>query len=68
MSKRNLAIDPKKVTVSKDAEGTLKVTAPITSQEHGTEGTFTFTLTADMRLRLLWDGTGLADFQAWSTQ
>lgn len=68
MSKRNLAIDPQKVVVTKDAAGTLRVTAPITSAEYGTEGTFTFTLTADMRLRLLWDGTGLAGFSAWSTQ
>lgn len=68
MSKRNLAIDPKRVTITKSADGTLTVSAPITSAEYGTEGTFTFTLTADMRLRLLWDGTGLAGFSAWSTQ
>lgn len=68
VSKRNLAINPRDVTVSKSEDGTLTVTARITSAEYGTEGTFTFTLTADMQLRLLWDGTGLADFQAWSTQ
>lgn len=67
-TKRNLTIAPKDVTVSKDADGTMKVTARITSVEHGTEGTFTFTLTADMALRLLWDGVGLSAFEAWSTQ
>lgn len=65
---RSLAINPRDVDVTKDADGTLTVSAPITSEEHGTEGTFTFTLTADMRLRLLWDGTGLTAFEAWSTQ
>lgn len=65
---RNLSIDPKKVTVTKSDDGTLTVSAPIASAEHGTEGTFTFTLTADMRLRLLWDGVGLSSFSAWSTQ
>lgn len=66
--KRNLAINPRDVDITKGADGTLTVTAPITSSEHGTEGTFTFTLTADMRLRLQWDGVGLAGFEAWSTQ
>lgn len=68
MSSRNLSLRPQDVTVSKSADGTITVSAPITSAEYGTEGTFTFELTADMRLRLLWDGVGLTDFQAWSTQ
>lgn len=67
-SKRTLALDPKEVTITTSYDGTLTVTAPITSEQYGTEGTFTFTLTADMRLELLWDGVGLSDFRAWSTQ
>lgn len=65
---RSLALDPREVSVDIDDDGILTVAAPITSEEHGTEGTFTFTLTADMRLRLLWDGVGLTAFEAWSTQ
>ncbi len=49
-------------------DGTVTVSFPITSAEHGTEGVFTFTLTDDMRLSVLWDGTGLTAFEAWSTQ
>jgi hypothetical protein len=68
MADRNLAINSRDVSITKSDDGTLTVAAPITSSEHGTEGTFTFTLTADMRLRLVWDGVGLTGFEAWSTQ
>lgn len=64
---RSLAINPRDVSISTDEDGTLTVSAPITSEEYGTEGTFRFALTADMQLSVLWDGTGLTDFRAWST-
>lgn len=66
--KRNLALNLRDVTATKSPDGTLTAQVPITSAEHGTEGTFTFELTDDMRLRLTWDGVGLTAFEAWSTQ
>lgn len=69
MPLRNLRpIQPRDMNVSLSDDGTLTVSAAIESEEHGTEGTFTFTLTADMALSLLWDGVGLSAFDAWSTQ
>jgi hypothetical protein len=65
---RNLSINHENVAVAKSADGTLTLSAPIVSAEFGAEGTFTFTLTNDMRLSMLWDGTGLTTFEAWSTQ